>query len=31
MNIEQQIVQKIRQLPINKQQELLDFAEFLQE
>ena len=29
MNIEQTVIQKLRQLPIEKQQELLDFAEFL--
>ncbi len=29
MNIEQNVIQKLRQLPIEKQQELLDFAEFL--
>ncbi|OUL31780.1 DUF2281 domain-containing protein [Nostoc sp. 106C] len=29
MNIEQAVLQKLRQLPIDKQQELLDFAEFL--
>ena len=29
MNIEQSVIQKLRQLPIEKQQELLNFAEFL--
>ena len=29
MNIEQSVIEKLRQLPIEKQQELLDFAEFL--
>ncbi|MEM8718301.1 MAG: DUF2281 domain-containing protein [Cyanobacteria bacterium P01_G01_bin.39] len=29
MNIEQNVIEKLRQLPIEKQQELLDFAEFL--
>ncbi|NJK58966.1 MAG: DUF2281 domain-containing protein [Pleurocapsa sp. SU_5_0] len=29
MNIEQNVLNKMRQLPIEKQQELLDFAEFL--
>lgn len=30
MNLEQQIFQKVRQLSFDKQQELLNFAEFLQ-
>ena len=30
MNIEKKIVQKVRQLSAGKQQELLNFAEFLQ-
>jgi hypothetical protein len=29
MNIEQNVIEKLRQLPLEKQQELLDFAEFL--
>ncbi|MEH2192115.1 MAG: DUF2281 domain-containing protein [Nostoc sp.] len=29
MNIEQAVLDKLRQLPIDKQQELLNFAEFL--
>lgn len=29
MNIEQEVLEKLRQLPIDKQQELLNFAEFL--
>jgi hypothetical protein len=29
MNIEQNVLNKFRQLPVEKQQELLDFAEFL--
>lgn len=29
MNIEQILVEKVRSLPLDKQQELLDFAEFL--
>ncbi|MEH2063585.1 MAG: DUF2281 domain-containing protein [Nostoc sp.] len=29
MNIEQAVLEKLRQLPIDKQQELLNFAEFL--
>ena len=29
MNIEQSVIEKFRQLSIEKQQELLDFAEFL--
>ena len=29
MNIEQALLEKIRHLPIDKQQQLLDFAEFL--
>jgi hypothetical protein len=29
MNIEQNVLNKLRQLPVAKQQELLDFAEFL--
>lgn len=29
MNIEQNVIEKLRQLPVEKQQELLDFAEFL--
>lgn len=29
MNIEQNVLDKLRQLPVEKQQELLDFAEFL--
>ena len=29
MNIEQNVIKKLRQLPLEKQQELLDFAEFL--
>ncbi|MEH2251683.1 DUF2281 domain-containing protein [Nostoc sp.] len=29
MNIEQVVLEKLRQLPIDKQQELLNFAEFL--
>ncbi|BAY34306.1 DUF2281 domain-containing protein [Calothrix sp. FACHB-156] len=29
MNLEQAVLYKLRQLPIDKQQELLDFAEFL--
>ncbi|OUL37578.1 hypothetical protein BV372_01025 [Nostoc sp. T09] len=29
MNLEQAVLKKFRQLPIDKQQELLDFAEFL--
>ena len=29
MNIEQNVIEKFRQLSIEKQQELLDFAEFL--
>lgn len=29
MNIEQAVLKKLRQLPIDKQQQLLDFAEFL--
>ncbi|MBD2606693.1 DUF2281 domain-containing protein [Scytonema hofmannii FACHB-248] len=29
MNIEQAVLEKLRQLPVDKQQELLNFAEFL--
>ncbi|MBD2577642.1 DUF2281 domain-containing protein [Oscillatoria sp. FACHB-1406] len=29
MSIEQTVLEKLRQLPLDKQQELLDFAEFL--
>ncbi|NJL63299.1 MAG: DUF2281 domain-containing protein [Methylacidiphilales bacterium] len=29
MNIEQAVLKKLRQLPVDKQQELLNFAEFL--
>jgi predicted signal transduction protein with EAL and GGDEF domain len=29
MNIEQAVLEKLRQLPVDKQQQLLDFAEFL--
>ena len=29
MNIEQNVLDKLRQLPVKKRQELLDFAEFL--
>ncbi|MEH2086970.1 hypothetical protein [Nostoc sp.] len=29
MNIEQAVLERLRQLPIEKQQQLLDFAEFL--
>ncbi|MEH1767894.1 DUF2281 domain-containing protein [Nostoc sp.] len=29
MNIEQAVLEKLRQLPIDRQQELLNFAEFL--
>ncbi|MGI2907310.1 hypothetical protein [Tolypothrix sp. VBCCA 56010] len=29
MNIEQAVLERLRQLPIYKQQQLLDFAEFL--
>ena len=29
MSIEQNVLEKLRQLPLDKQQELLDFAEFL--
>jgi hypothetical protein len=29
MNIEQTLVERVRSLPLEKQQELLDFAEFL--
>ncbi|MFB2978383.1 DUF2281 domain-containing protein [Microseira sp. BLCC-F43] len=29
MNIEQAVLEKLRQLPVDKQQELLDFVEFL--
>ena len=29
MNIEQTVIEKLRQLPLEKQQEILDFAEFL--
>jgi hypothetical protein len=29
MNIEQSVLEKLRQLPVDKQQQLLDFAEFL--
>lgn len=29
MNIEQAVLEKLRELPLDKQQELLDFAEFL--
>ncbi len=29
MNIEENVIEKLRQLPVEKQQELLDFAEFL--
>ncbi|RUR75321.1 DUF2281 domain-containing protein [Chlorogloeopsis fritschii PCC 9212] len=29
MNIEQAVLERLRQLPIDKQQQLLDFAEFL--
>ena len=29
MNIEQNVIEKLRQLPMEQQQELLDFAEFL--
>lgn len=31
MNIEQALLEKVRSLPLEKQQELLDFAEFLQQ
>jgi hypothetical protein len=30
MSIEQAVLEQLRTLPINKQQEVLDFAEFLQ-
>lgn len=29
MNIEQAVLEKLRQLPVDKQQEVLDFAEFI--
>ncbi|MEA5620545.1 hypothetical protein VB711_22285 [Cronbergia sp. UHCC 0137] len=29
MNIEQSVLEKLRHLPVDKQQQLLDFAEFL--
>ncbi|MBW4564498.1 MAG: DUF2281 domain-containing protein [Mojavia pulchra JT2-VF2] len=29
MNIEQSVLQKMRSLPVEKQQEVLDFVEFL--
>ena len=29
MNIEQAVLERLRQLPVDKQQQLLDFAEFL--
>jgi hypothetical protein len=29
MNLEQAVLEKLRQLPIDKQQEVLDFAEFI--
>ena len=29
MNIEQAVLEKMRQLPVDKQQEVLDFTEFL--
>jgi Protein of unknown function (DUF2281) len=29
MNIEEAVLEKLRQLPVDKQQELLNFAEFL--
>jgi len=29
MTLEQSLLEKLKQLPIDKQQELLDFAEFL--
>ncbi|MEH2013848.1 DUF2281 domain-containing protein [Nostoc sp.] len=29
MNIEEAVLERLRQLPIDKQQQLLDFAEFL--
>jgi hypothetical protein len=29
MNIEQAVLEKLRQLPVDKQQEILDFAEFI--
>lgn len=29
INIEQAVLEKLRQLPVDKQQQLLDFAEFL--
>lgn len=29
MNIEQAVLEKLRQLPVDKQQELLNFADFL--
>lgn len=31
MNIEQALLEKVRSLPLEKQQELLNFAEFLQQ
>jgi hypothetical protein len=31
VNIEQTLVERVRSLPLDKQQELLDFAEFLYE
>ena len=31
MSLEQALLDKIRQLPVEQQQELLDFAEFLQQ
>lgn len=31
MNIEQAILEKVRQLPPSKQQEILDFSEFLKQ
>lgn len=31
MTLEQALLDKLRQLPVDKQQELLDFAEFLQQ
>lgn len=29
MNLEQAVLEKLRQLPVDKQREVLDFAEFL--
>lgn len=31
MNLEQAVLEKLRELPPNQQQEVLDFAEFLQQ